>query len=120
MQLEPFSRLGHGVSSGPISVLDERTFFISDLHYDGKGPDAHFWVGKGPAPDAQGTLVPDENNSTATLSAYDGQNVTVRLPHNLTIDQIDYFALWCIEFNQNFGFTKTKVCFFLAKTRFKF
>ena len=88
--------------SGKITVLNEKTFFIENLHYDGKGPDAHFWAGKG-KPSPKGTLVPDEKKSRASLSRYAGQNVTIELPGNLTIKDIDYLGMWCIAFTQDFG-----------------
>ncbi|XP_031357088.1 adhesion G protein-coupled receptor E4-like [Photinus pyralis] len=105
VQLAPFTRLAHGLRSGPIVAVDKKTFFVSNLHYDGKGPDAHFWAGKGPEPSTDGVLVPDENGSSKSLSEYTGQNVYVTLPGELTTDSIDYFGLWCIQFKQNFGHT---------------
>lgn len=103
--LPPFMQLAHGLRSGPITIIDPQTFFIEDLHYDGKGPDAHFWVGKGAWPSPDGILVRDENGSVLPLSAYTGQNITITLPGALTIDEIDYLAMWCIRFKHNFGHT---------------
>lgn len=42
--LPEFKRLAHGLRSSNISVLDAKTFYIPNLHYDGAGPDAYFWV----------------------------------------------------------------------------
>lgn len=58
--LPEFSRLAHGLRSGNISILDSKTIYIPNLHYDGAGPDAYFWVGTGPAPTPMGTKVPNE------------------------------------------------------------
>lgn len=33
-----FSELAHSVRSGNVTVLDDRTIHIKDLHYDGLGP----------------------------------------------------------------------------------
>lgn len=38
--LPEFKRLAHGLRSSNISVLDAKTFYIPNLHYDGAGPDA--------------------------------------------------------------------------------
>lgn len=103
IQLEPFKQLAHGLRSGPIIIVDKKTFFIPNLHYDGKGPDAHFWVGKGKEPSPSGSLVRDEKGSDKTISAYTGQNLYITLPGELTIDQIDYFGVWCIQHKHNFG-----------------
>lgn len=42
--LPEFKRLAHGLRSSNISVLDAKTFYIPNLHYDGAGPDAYFWL----------------------------------------------------------------------------
>lgn len=52
--LPEFKRLAHGLRSSNISVLDAKTFYIPNLHYDGAGPDAYFWVGNGSAPNIMG------------------------------------------------------------------
>jgi hypothetical protein len=55
--LPELKRLAHGLRSGNVSVLDARTFYIPNLHYDGAGPDAYFWVGKGSEPNEMGIKV---------------------------------------------------------------
>jgi Electron transfer DM13 len=55
--LPEFKRLAHGLRSSNISILDAKTFYIPNLHYDGAGPDAYFWVGNGSEPDLHGTKV---------------------------------------------------------------
>jgi hypothetical protein len=58
--LPEFKRLAHGLRSGNVSVLDAKTFYIPNLHYDGAGPDAYFWVGNGTEPSPLGIKVPSE------------------------------------------------------------
>ena len=58
--LNELQRLSHGVRSGNISILDAKTFYIPNLHYDGRGPDAFFWVGKGSKPDHHGQKILNE------------------------------------------------------------
>lgn len=58
--LTEFSRLAHGLRSGTITILDSKTFYIPNLHYDGAGPDAYFWVGNGSEPNTFGIKVPNE------------------------------------------------------------
>jgi hypothetical protein len=55
--LPEFKRLAHGLRSSNISILDAKTFYIPNLHYDGAGPDAYFWVGNGTQPDMMGIKV---------------------------------------------------------------
>lgn len=59
-ELTEFKRLAHGLRSGPITILDAKTFYIPNLHYDGAAPDAFFWVGTGSEPSPQGIKVPNE------------------------------------------------------------
>lgn len=63
--LPEFSRLAHGLRSGNISILDTKTFYIPNLHYDGTGPDAYFWVGTGREPNTFGVKVPSETKRFA-------------------------------------------------------
>ncbi|KAF5292867.1 hypothetical protein FQR65_LT11119 [Abscondita terminalis] len=105
VQIEPFKQLQHGLRSDPIVIIDEKTFFVPNLHYDGIGLDAHFWVSKGTEPSPKGTLVPDETGSNSSISAYTGQSVYITLPHNVTITDIEYFGVWCIQCHQYFGHT---------------
>lgn len=58
--LPEFSRLAHGLRSGNITILDSKTFYIPNLHYDGAGPDTYFWVGNDSEPNTFGTKVPNE------------------------------------------------------------
>ena len=58
--LSEFKRLAHGLRSGSVTILDAKTFYIPNLHYDGAAPDAFFWVGSGTEPTHQGIKVPNE------------------------------------------------------------
>lgn len=42
-----FVKLAHKVSSGEVIIKDTRTIQIKAFSYDGAGPDAYFWIGKG-------------------------------------------------------------------------
>lgn len=65
--LPEFKRLAHGLRSSNISVLDAKTFYIPNLHYDGAGPDAYFWVGNGSEPNIMGIKVNHSLNNMKTL-----------------------------------------------------
>lgn len=70
--LPEFKRLAHGLRSDNISILDAKTFYIPNLHYDGAGPDAYFWVGNGSEPSTFGIKVPNEMGSLDPLRGYQG------------------------------------------------
>ncbi|XP_017759111.1 PREDICTED: protein Skeletor, isoforms B/C [Eufriesea mexicana] len=101
--LPEFSRLAHGLRSGNITILDSKTIYIPNLHYDGAGPDAYFWVGKGQEPNTFGIKVPNEKNSSAVLRGYQGVDIEIVLPGNLTVYDIDWLAVWCVQHKHNFG-----------------
>ncbi|BFF91520.1 protein Skeletor [Drosophila madeirensis] len=101
--LPEFKRLAHGLRSSNISVLDAKTFYIPNLHYDGAGPDAYFWVGNGSEPNIMGIKVPNEVGSLEPLRGYQGEDIEIQLPGSLTVYDIDWLAVWCVEYRHNFG-----------------
>ncbi|XP_067210806.1 protein Skeletor, isoforms B/C isoform X2 [Linepithema humile] len=101
--LPEFSRLAHGLRSGNISILDSKTIYIPNLHYDGGGPDAYFWVGNGSEPSHFGIKVPNEVGSLAPLRGYEGVDIEIVLPGSLTVYDISWLAVWCVEYRHNFG-----------------
>lgn len=101
--LPEFKRLAHNLRSSNISILDAKTFYIPNLHYDGAGPDAYFWVGNGSEPNIMGTKVPNERGSLEPLSGYQGEDIEIQLPGDLQVYDIDWLAVWCVEYRHNFG-----------------
>ncbi|CAK9799996.1 Protein Skeletor, isoforms B/C [Anthophora plagiata] len=101
--LPEFSRLAHGLRSGNITILDSKTFYIPNLHYDGAGPDAYFWVGNDSEPNTFGIKVPNERKSLSPLRGYQGEDIEIVLPGNYTVYDIDWLSVWCLEHKQNFG-----------------
>ncbi|XP_018567309.1 G-protein coupled receptor Mth-like isoform X2 [Anoplophora glabripennis] len=84
------------VKSGPLLVIDKKNIFIPNLNYDPEDQDTYFWAGAG-EPSPSGVLVPDENNSNSPLKSYQGRNIYLQLPENLSADKIDYISVWSIE-----------------------
>lgn len=101
--LPEFKRLAHGLRSDNISILDAKTFYIPNLHYDGAGPDAYFWVGNGSEPSTFGIKVPNEMGSLEPLRGYQGEDIEIQLPGSLTVYDIDWLAVWCVQYRHNFG-----------------
>ncbi|RWS22358.1 protein Skeletor: isoforms B/C-like protein, partial [Leptotrombidium deliense] len=98
----------HKVSAKAVIVKDSKTILIKGLNYDGAAPDAYFLVGKGKKPHASGIKVPDENGSLEKLHGYKDQDITLHLPGDLTMKDIDWFSLYCIKFDENFGHVKIR------------
>ncbi|KAG9509971.1 Protein Skeletor, isoforms B/C [Fragariocoptes setiger] len=103
LNLGPLPTLAHKTKADSVMIEDAKTIRLRNLHYDGAAPDAFFLVGTGSQPNAQGIKVPDENGSLNKLHGYNGQDIVLRLPTNLTVMDIDWFALYCITYEENFG-----------------
>lgn len=101
--LPEFKRLAHGLRSSNISVLDAKTFYIPNLHYDGAGPDAYFLVGNGSEPHEMGVKVPNEQGSLEKLRGYQGEDIEIQLPGLWTVYDIEWLAVFCIRYRHNFG-----------------
>lgn len=102
MTLPPFRQLSHDVQSGPIEVENNNIIHIRNLYYDGKAEEAYFSVGTD-KPSSNGTLVPNEFGTMQPLSLYHDKNVTIKLPRNITIADIDYLAIWDVNLKISFG-----------------
>ena len=68
--------------SGTVYVVDENTLKIEDFNYNGKGPDAFFYVGDSGGPSGAGTLVPypEGSSKNTVLTKADGLNIMLKLP----------------------------------------
>lgn len=98
-----FSKKSHGVSSGVIEILDSKTIKIPELTYDGMGKKTHFIGGVGAQPSAKGTKIPDELGYLDSLRKYEGDTITLELPGDLSIFEIDWISIFDLETNENFG-----------------
>ncbi|CAL4131046.1 unnamed protein product, partial [Meganyctiphanes norvegica] len=110
--LPEFSRLANGVRSGNITILDAKTFYIPNLHYDGLGPDAYFWVGTGGKPDQQGFKIPNEKGSLQAgcsnelVRPYDLDEGVFAFPVTLPPIPANVLNLWSIGFSNSYGHLK--------------
>lgn len=41
--------------------------------------------------------------SLDVLRAYEGEDIELQLPENLTVYDIDYLGVWCVAYKHNFG-----------------
>ncbi|XP_054258338.1 protein Skeletor, isoforms B/C [Macrosteles quadrilineatus] len=101
--ISSFGKKSHGVSSGPLRILDAKTLVIPEFTYNGAGKDTYFWVGVGPQPSSKGTKVPDENGYMESLRLYAGETITLELPGELTIFDIDWLSVYNVETKENYG-----------------
>ncbi|GIX68217.1 hypothetical protein CEXT_170361 [Caerostris extrusa] len=103
MEIGRIPTLEHGVSSGPVLVVDTQTLLVPDFTYDGKGPAAYWWVSRGSRQHPRGLRLADENGNFAPLLKYTGKTVVITLPPEYTIYDFDWFGVWCEEARVDFG-----------------
>ncbi|GFS78254.1 hypothetical protein NPIL_520601 [Nephila pilipes] len=103
MEIGKLPTLEHGVSSGPVLVVDTQTLLVPDFTYDGKGPAAYWWVSRGSRQHPRGLRLADENGSYAPLPRYTGKTVVITLPAEYTIYDFDWIGVWCEEARVDFG-----------------
>uniref|UniRef100_A0A4Y0BHE4 DOMON domain-containing protein n=1 Tax=Anopheles funestus TaxID=62324 RepID=A0A4Y0BHE4_ANOFN len=97
---------GPMVSSDTIDILDSKTIRITDFSYDGKAgtqAEVHFWVGVGPSPSSKGSKVPDEMGYLDPIRAYDRETITLELPGDMTIFDIDWFSVYDVVARRDYG-----------------
>jgi len=102
-KISEFSRLAHGVKSETVTLINSRSIGIQQLHYDGLGPNTFFYAGIGPQPNPSGTKVPDETGSLEPLGMYEGEDIVLELPGNLTIFDIDWLSIFDMTEKENYG-----------------
>ncbi|RZB40103.1 uncharacterized protein BDFB_008303, partial [Asbolus verrucosus] len=101
--IDELTGLSHAVSSGKIEIIGQRTLHVPNFHIDGKAPRAYFLVGKGDKVLENGTLVPLIGAPDGPLGGYNGQDITLQLPDNLTVNEVDWLAIWCYAFHVDLG-----------------
>ncbi|XP_033099248.1 protein Skeletor, isoforms B/C-like [Anneissia japonica] len=93
----------HNVRSPSVVIVDTKSIRLHSLTYDGTVPDASFWVGLG-SPDARGRSVPYENGSSdGVLPKFRRDTITIQLPDDVTVFDIDYLSVWSVITKQDLG-----------------
>ena len=99
--------------SGDVLAPNSNSLLIKNFKYDGRGPDAFFWVGtSGNEPNEIGHIVPVPflgrfyhytDPDAPVLRQFFGEDVELTLPPDLTVDKIRWISVWCRRFAVNFG-----------------
>ncbi|CAL1280275.1 unnamed protein product [Larinioides sclopetarius] len=98
--------LEHGVSSGPVLVVDTQTLLVPDFTYDGLGPGLAWdnsltWALKTMLPTGGYREVQDSIQGVYDLQMK--MAVVITLPPEYTIYDFDWFGVWCEEARVDFG-----------------
>lgn len=95
-------RGAHNTEAEAIIVEDKKTLLLKSFRYDGSAPDAFFLAGKGARPGPHGTKIPDETGTVQRLKGYATMDLRLTLPGELTVDDIDWFSVYCISYTESF------------------
>ncbi|CAL4103529.1 unnamed protein product, partial [Meganyctiphanes norvegica] len=95
--------------SGTLYAIDEETLFIKDFNYNGKGPDAFFYIGtEDEEPSEHGQIIRyPQDGSTGEpkiLGAFNKQDITLHLTKGFKISSdLKWFSVWCRQYSADFG-----------------
>ncbi|KAH7941166.1 hypothetical protein HPB49_010664 [Dermacentor silvarum] len=87
--------VGDHANASAVVIEDQKTLLLKNFYYDGSVPGTYFLVGKGHKPGPKGTKVLDEKGRIRALRRHAGANLRFTLPGNLTVGDIDWFAVYC-------------------------
>ncbi|XP_043510950.1 protein Skeletor, isoforms B/C [Frieseomelitta varia] len=102
-KISQLTKRSHGVSSGPIVIMDSKTIKIPEFTYEERGTDTYFWVGLGPQPSSKGTKVPDEYGYLESIRTYKEEDVIIQLPGDMTVFNIDWLSIFDVKTKTSYG-----------------
>ena len=101
---------------GTLYVFTNNTILIKDFTYNGRAPDAFFFVGESGRPSSKGTVLPypddgkcykypklSDQSIPTLIEEYDGEDIILALPCSLEIASVKWLSVWCRAFNMDFG-----------------
>ena len=88
----------HGVG-GTARIVDDCTIVIEDFTYDGRGIDVRIYGGLG-GDFGRGFPISED---LLRATPYRGETLTLRLPADRTLDDLDGVSVWCVDAAVSFG-----------------
>ena len=102
-RISQLSRLGKGVKSDPIVILNSKLIKIPSFSYDGNEKEVYFFIGNGPQPNGNGERVPNERGYYESLGRYTNEDIILELPGEKTVFEIDWLAVWNDKLQLSYG-----------------
>ena len=98
-QTGELSTLAHSVS-GTVTIIDDCTIEITNFNYDGLGLTVEVYAGidENYFPPVGFSLSEDLAGTT-----FENQTLTVQLPTNKTLDNLNGISIWCSDVGVSFG-----------------
>nr|XP_023011646.1 protein Skeletor, isoforms B/C [Leptinotarsa decemlineata] len=91
----------NGITTESVEILDAKRIRLNQFSYDGKAKKAYFWIGVGAQPASKGFKVPDEYGYLDPLRAYKNLTITLEIPGDKTVFDIDWFSIYDHDTKQN-------------------
>lgn len=97
-QTMEFSTAFHDVA-GTAEILDDCTIEIRNFTYDGSGIDVRIYAAEGGNYDGGFAISEDLRDPVG----YDAETLTLQLPEDRTLDEVDGLSVWCVDVGVSFG-----------------
>lgn len=96
-----FQTYFHDVA-GTVTIIDDCTLQVENFSYDSSAPVVYFYG------DTSDNFLSDNAFIIGDILrdnrvAYKNDSITLKLPNNKTLDDLEYLSIWCIDFQANFG-----------------
>lgn len=95
-----FNTLAHDVT-GDAEIIDNCTITITNFNYDATAPAVYFYADNTDNSSTQSFTLGDELRKDSV--PYNNATITVKLPNNYTLNDINTFSVWCVDFAVSFG-----------------
>lgn len=95
-----FNTLAHDVT-GDAEIIDNCTIEITNFNYDATAPAVYFYADNSSSSTTESFTLGDELRKDS--NPYNNATITVKLPNGTTLDDINIFSVWCVDFSVSFG-----------------
>ena len=111
--LGEFKATVHGVGGRVYLTPKQNQLLIEDFSYDGRGPDAFFWVGTEGVPGSKSSVVlphpfrgkfyDHRDPKVPRLAASDNEDIYLTLPSYVSAYNVKWISVWCRQYSVDFG-----------------
>lgn len=95
-----FNTLAHDVT-GDAEIIDNCTISITNFNYDATAPAVYFYADNTGSSTTESFTLGDELRKDS--NPYNNATITVKLPNGTTLNDINTFSVWCVDFSVSFG-----------------
>lgn len=96
-----FQTYSHGVM-GTATIIDDCTITVENFVYDAAAPAVYFYSDTSADFFSDAAFILGDQLRDNGVE-YNNETITLTLPANKTLDDIEYLSVWCVDFDVNFG-----------------